>query len=148
MRSWLEVQSPSIDSTRIEDPGLTTLRPAVLVRPAPNVARRVDLALVRTRELIGAITAEEAVATIAGLTLEIVDLETGAITTTVTFSDGQYYVSRMRPGRYRLRVAQTTLDLLRAAPAPASLDFVVPAAGEADVVELPAIHLRPRGTPE
>jgi hypothetical protein len=141
-----EVAEVSIDSTRIADPGLTTLHPALLVRPAPNVARRVDLPLVQTRELIGTITAHEDVSTVGALTLEITNLDSGTTMTTVTFSDGQYYVSRLRPGRYRLRVAQTTLDLLRAAPDPANLDFTVTAAGQ-DVIELPAIHLRPRSAP-
>jgi hypothetical protein len=142
-----EVAEVSIDSTRIADPGLTTLHAAILVRPAPNVARRVDMPLVQTRELIGSITAHEDVSTVAGLTLEITDLASGATTTTVTFSDGQYYVSRLRPGRYRLRVAQTSLDLLRASAEPAAREFTVSAAGDDIVVELPAIHLRPRSLP-
>ncbi|HUF51745.1 MAG TPA: hypothetical protein VMN60_13045 [Longimicrobiales bacterium] len=139
-----EVATVSIDSTRAADPGLTTLRPALLVRPAPNAARRIDVPIIQTRELVGTITADDDVATTGGLTLDIRNLDSDAVLTTVTFSDGQYYVSRIRPGRYRISVAPSSLDVLRATAAPPHLDFVVPATGDDILVELPAIHLTPR----
>lgn len=133
----------AIDSTRTPDPSWTTSHRTIVIRPAPNMARRQDVQLVRTRELIGTLTAAPGVATVAGLSLDIHNLDTGDVTRTVTFSDGLFYVSRVRPGRYRIDVAPASLDALNAAP-PAPIEFVIPASGDEPVVELPPIRLEPR----
>lgn len=134
----------ALDSARTPDPTLTTRRAGMVVRPAPNVARRFDIPLVRTSELIGTLTAGSGVATVAGVSLDITDLESGAVTTTVTFSDGFYYVSRVRPGRYRITVSAPSLQALGASAVPASIEFTVSGAGEDPVVEVAPIELRLR----
>ena len=134
----------AIDSARTPDPSLTTSRTHTVVRLAPNMARRLDIPLVRTSELIGTLTASPAVPTIAGVTIDITDMESGAVTTTTTFSDGFYYVSRVRPGRYRLTVAPASLEALDAVAEPAATEFTVSSAGDELVVEIPPIHLRRR----
>ncbi|HEX2167093.1 MAG TPA: carboxypeptidase-like regulatory domain-containing protein [Longimicrobiales bacterium] len=131
----------AVDSARTPDPSLTTSRSGMVVRPAPNFARRVDIPLVRTSELVGTITAAPQVATVAGISLDITDLDSGAVTTAVTFSDGFYYVSRLRPGRYRIAVSPASLDALGARASPAFIDFTVDPAADELVVELPPIHL-------
>ncbi|MEX0891921.1 MAG: hypothetical protein WEB88_07080 [Gemmatimonadota bacterium] len=148
-RSWAlqpyRVAAVAVDSTRSADPSLTTTAPALYVRPVPNTAQRVDVPLVRTRELAGSVTAGEGVPTVAGLTLEITSVD-GAHPpmSTVTFSDGQFYVSRILPGRYRIAVARSSLDALGAEGSPASLEFTVPAAGNDLLVDVPPLHLVPR----
>jgi hypothetical protein len=131
----------AIDSTRIPDPSWATAAPEVVVRPVPNTARRVDLALVRTRELLGSLTADPDVATVAGVSVLITDRDSGATLTAITFSDGQFYVSRLRPGRYRITVAEASLRALAAVAAPAHVDFTITATGDDVFVELPPLHL-------
>jgi hypothetical protein len=132
----------AIDSARTPDPSLTTSRSDIVVRPAPNIARRVDIALVQTSELIGTVTADPEVATVAGISLDITHLDTGVVTSTVTFSDGLFYVSRLRPGRYRVTISPASLAAINAVAAPAAIEFAIPASGDEPVVELEEIRLR------
>jgi hypothetical protein len=133
--------SVAIDSARTPDPSLTTTRSNIVVRPTPNMATRLDIPLVQTRELIGTLTAAPEISTVAGISLDILDLDSGVSTTAVTFSDGLFYVSRMRPGRYRLSVSPASLDAIGAAAQPSSVDFTIPATGDELLVELPPIRL-------
>jgi hypothetical protein len=139
------VAAVAIDSVRIPDPSWTTTAYALRVRPAPNAARRVDIALVRTRELIGSVIAAPGVATAGGIAITITSLDTGTTTAARTFSDGQFYISRIRPGRYRLEVATASLEALGARARTPAIDFTVPAAGNDIVIEIPPIHLDPAG---
>ena len=134
----------AIDSTRTPDPSLTTSRSGMVVRPAPNMARRIDIPLIQTRELIGTITASPPVATVAGISLDITHLDSDAVTTTATFSDGLFYVSRIRPGRYLLTVSPASLDAIGAIAVPNALEFTIPAVGDELLVEIPEIQLRAR----
>ncbi|MEX1181787.1 MAG: carboxypeptidase-like regulatory domain-containing protein [Gemmatimonadota bacterium] len=140
----IEVAAVALDSTRSADPSWTTARPAILVRPAPNMARRVDLPLIQTRELIGSVTAAAGVPTVASLTLQITDLASGVVSSTTTFSDGQFYVSRIRPGRYRITVSPASLAAIGAAVQGPPVEFTVPVSGDDTVVELPPLHLTTR----
>lgn len=134
----------AIDSTRTPDPSLTTSRSDIIIRPAPNMARRVDIQLVNTSELIGTLTAAPDVSTVAGISLDITDVESGISLATVTFSDGMFYVSRVRPGRYRITVSPASLDAIGAAALPAVTEFTITGSGDEMVVELPPIHLQRR----
>jgi hypothetical protein len=131
----------AIDSARTPDPSLITSRSGMVVRPTPNMARRFDIPLTRTRELIGTVTATPEVATVAGITIEITDLDAGTSVTTATFSDGLFYVSRIRPGRYRISVSRASLDALGVGAEPQSMDVTIPATGDDLVVELPPVRL-------
>jgi hypothetical protein len=145
------VATVAVDSARIPDPAWTTAVPVLRVRPAPNAARRVDIALVRTRELLGAVIAEDGIAAAGGVTLLIHRLAAGSdgetlpdAASVLTFSDGQFYVSRLRPGSYRIEVAPSSLAALGARAHPAAIDFIVPATGDDPFIELPPIRLLPR----
>jgi hypothetical protein len=133
----------AIDSTRTSDPGLTTLHGELLVRPVPNMARHVAVPLVRTRELLGAVVSDDDVPT-ANLTVEVTNLDSGDVVSTVTFSDGFFYVSRLRPGRYRVAVGDASLAAVHAAPAAGPIDFTITTAGDDIVVELSPLRLRRR----
>jgi hypothetical protein len=132
----------AIDSTRTADPSLTTVADEIIIRPVPNMARAIDVPLVRTRELVGSVTAETADIPVASLTIEITNLDSGAVTSTLTFSDGFFYVSRIRPGRYRLAISPASLRALGAVSAPPALEFSIPAAGQDLALDLPPLTLR------
>jgi len=137
----------AVDSTRTPDPSWTTALPELLVRPVPNTARPFDVPLIQTRELIGSITADPDVASTGGLTLLITNTATGDSISAITFSDGQFYVSRIRPGSYRLTVAPSSLAALDADSSPTALEFTVPPAADDIVLELSPLHLRRRQSP-
>lgn len=139
-----EVASVSLDSLSLTDPGWVPVRTMEQVRPAPHVFATVDIPLVQTRELTGRLVPGRGVPTVGGVTLELVNRETGAVTRTPTFSDGEYYLSRVRPGTYEIRVAESSLRALDARAEPAPVVVVVPAGGESVLVEAPAITLVPQ----
>jgi hypothetical protein len=66
----------------------------------------------------------------------------GAVSQRVlTFSDGTFYIGRIRPGQYQARVSESSLRALGARASPAVTTFTVPAAGTDPLVEIPAIRL-------
>jgi hypothetical protein len=73
--------------------------------------------------------------------LELIELSTGAIQKVVTFSDGEFYISRLRPGRYELRTAESSLRALRARAEPERVRFAISAKGDEVLVELEPITL-------
>ena len=79
-------------------------------------------------------------ATTSGVGLELRDVEGGALYTARTFSDGAFYISRVRPGRYRLTLTPSSATAL-GITTPPQVDVII--AGDADtVVEVPAITLQ------
>jgi hypothetical protein len=72
--------------------------------------------------------------------LELRDVDGGATYTTRTFSDGAFYIGRVRPGRYRLTLARSSATALGIATPP-EVDVVIAADADA-VVELPSITLQ------
>lgn len=136
-----EVASVALDSLSMADPGWVPVRGMEQVRPAPHVFATVDIPLVQTRELTGRLVPGRGVPTVGGVTLELVNRETGITTRTPTFSDGEYYLSRVRPGTYEIRVAESSLRALNARAEPAPVVLIVPAGGESVLVEAPVITL-------
>ena len=126
-----------VDSLRVADPALALGRPGTLVRIVPNTAVRLDVPLVQTRELAGAIQAGRGIVTTAGLTV-LLTADDGRVVEATTFSDGSFYVSRLRPGTYTLTIAPSSLAALAAA-APAPLGFEL--AGEVEMLELEPLVL-------
>ena len=98
-----------------------------------------EFALVRTRELAGSLVPGAQLATTAGVGLELRDVDGGGMHSARTFSDGAFYFSRVRPGRYRLTLTASSARALGMATPP-QVDVVIPAESDA-VVELPAITL-------
>jgi hypothetical protein len=138
------VTEVAVDSTRVPDPSWTAADGAVRVRPIPNTARRVDIALVQTREVVGSVVALPGVATAGGVTVLITDVDNpDSRITGTTFSDGQFYISRVRPGRYTLTIAPSSLAALGATADPDGIPFSVSAAHSDFVIELPPVRLSP-----
>jgi hypothetical protein len=75
-----------------------------------------------------------------GFGLELGDVDGGATYTARTFSDGAFYFSRVRPGRYRLTLARSSATALGIVTPP-QIDVVIAADAET-IVELPAIRLQ------
>jgi hypothetical protein len=135
-----EVLAVRLDTATLPDPSWVPTRRDTVLRPNPHLYTRVNFPLVQTRELSGSLVPGANVPTAAGLTLEITG-PAGDTLRAVTFSDGGFYVSRLLPGRYTLRVAESSLRALHVRAAPASLPFEVPASGSEPLVELPPIRL-------
>lgn len=139
-----EVVQVRVDTTTLPDPSWVPATPALLLRPSPHMYTRVEFPLVRTRELAGLLLPGEGVATAGGVTVEITALATGAVQRVPTFSDGEYYVGRLRPGEYEVRVAASSLQALGARAEPEAVRFTVSSAGDEILVEAPPIQLLPR----
>ncbi|MBV9773260.1 MAG: hypothetical protein JO040_04885, partial [Gemmatimonadetes bacterium] len=144
-RTWnvvpYEISSVSVDTLHGIDPSWIPLTRAAFIRPTPHLYNHVDFPLVRTRELAGTLVAGDGVPTVSGVTLELRERTSGRTETIVSFSDGEFYVSRVRPGEYELRVAESSLRALKARAEPAVVRFTVPAQGEETVVDLPTLRL-------
>ena len=115
-----------VDTLSLRDPRLVPARRQLWMRANPYVFTGVDFPLATTRELTGEVVADRPVVTAGGVTVVIRSLATGDSLHTVTFDDGEYYLSRIAPGDYVLHVSPASLDALRARAVPDSLRFTVP----------------------
>jgi hypothetical protein len=104
----------------------------------------VDFPLVRTRELAGQLLADSTVATVGGVTLFLTPASGGASQKIVTFSDGSFYLSRVRPGRYELTVSASALDVLHADASPATQSLQMTVSADEPVFTTVPIRLRGR----
>ncbi|HEX8359250.1 MAG TPA: hypothetical protein VF613_04055, partial [Longimicrobium sp.] len=138
-----EVLAVGLDTTTLADPSWIPPR-ARLLRPAPHLYTRIDFPLARTRELTGRLVAGAGVRTVAGVTLEIVPM--GAANgqqpeRTLTFSDGEFYVSRLLPGTYEIRVSESSLRALNARVQEGVVRVEVRPGADMSIAEAPPIHL-------
>jgi hypothetical protein len=60
----------------------------------------------------------------------------------VTFSDGEFYLTRLPAGEYTLTLAASSLRALGASTDPPAIRFTVPAAAGGEAVDIPPIYLR------
>jgi hypothetical protein len=132
-----EAVTVRIDTLSLEEPAWVPALPSRALRPSPQQYTQIDFGLVRTRELTGVLVPGAKIATTAGVGLELRDVSGGATYTMRTFSDGAFYFSRVRPGRYRLTLASSSATAL-GITTPPEVDVVVTGDGD-EVVELPAI---------
>lgn len=116
--------------------------PEYLLRPTPNAYARVDLPLLRTREATGHVRWRGQQGALGGITVEIRRDGDAQPRRTVTFSDGEFYVTRLPAGEYTLTIAQSSLAALGATTDPASVRFTIPGTGGAASIEIPPIYLR------
>jgi hypothetical protein len=135
-----EVLAVRLDTASLPDPAWVPARRDTVLRPNPHLYTRIDFPLMQTRELSGSLVPGANVPTAAGVTVEIAG-PAGDTLRAITFSDGGFYVGRLLPGHYTLRVAESSLRALHVRASPATLPFEVPAAGDQPLVELPPIRL-------
>jgi hypothetical protein len=109
------VTAVGVDTINLPWPDLTPAGPAERVRAVPHRFSRVDVPLVRTRELVGRVEWSDGRGlAVGGVTIEAHRKAGGEIFQAVTFSDGEYYFLRLPPGQYRIQVAASALGALRA----------------------------------
>ena len=128
-----------VDTLSLEDPGWVPALPSRALRPSPQQYTQVEFGLVRTREVTGSLVPGNGIPTTAGVGLELRDVDGGALHAARSFSDGAFYFSRVRPGRYRLTVAPSSATALGIS-SPPQVDLVVAPVGD-EVIEVPAITL-------
>lgn len=143
-RTWevrpYEVASVTVDSLSI-DPSWVPAPRQLLLRPSPNVFNGVVLPLHPTREVVGRVTLGGAEPRpLGGVRVEVVDASGTVVATQRTFSDGVFYLQRVPPGRYTVRVAEASAGALGGA-APA-VEVVVGAGSDAPV-EVPPLVIQP-----
>lgn len=128
----------AIDTLQGLDLAYAPAQSELRLRATPNLLNHVDIPLVRTREMVGQLEGWPGM-TRGGIGVELVDTKSGRRWAVATFSDGEFYVSRVPPGRYALRVAETSLKALGARslePLMLVVDDTTP-----EVIDLPPITL-------
>ncbi len=101
-----------IDAGSLPDPYVQPALPGVVVTPRPGVATRVMLPMTAAGEIEGTIIRDGGNA-IEGLSLELVDAEGRVRATTLTEFDGYFLFESVAYGRYTVRIAKNSAQLLR-----------------------------------
>ena len=146
-RTWevrpYEVARVAVDSLSI-DPSWAPAPREVAFRPSPNLFNPVDLPLLRTREVVGRVVAGgENPQPLGGVRVEVVAQDGTVVATQRTFSDGVFYVQRVPPGRYTVRMAAGSAEALGLQVPP---EIPLEIAGGTDAaVELPDMVVVPGG---
>jgi hypothetical protein len=131
----------AVDTLQLPDLDFAPIVPFHILRPTPNLFNRLDIPLVRTREVTGRLVRGEGIASVAGVSVELVHQISGELTHVRTFSDGEFYVSRLAPGDYEVRVADASLRVLNAVSRPGALAVRVPVGEEEMEFALPPIRI-------
>lgn len=101
-----------IDAGSLPDPYVQPALPGVVVTPRPGVATKVMLPMTAAGEIEGVIIRDGGNA-IEGMTLELVDVEGRVRATTLTEFDGYFLFESVAYGRYTVRPAKASAQLLR-----------------------------------
>ncbi|MGE0158666.1 MAG: hypothetical protein AB7T31_04590 [Gemmatimonadales bacterium] len=125
----------AIDSLSL-DPEWAPVEREVLVRPSPNVFSDVTIGVHRTREISGMVSMGDAQnpRPVGGMRVEVVDGDGRVVAEERTFSDGEFYIARVRPGRYVVRVPATA-----AGGGSVEVTLEVPVTGEGEIVLPPLL---------
>jgi hypothetical protein len=120
----------AIDSLSL-DPEWAPVEREVLVRPSPNVFADVAIGVHRTREISGRVVTGDPSSPrpVGGARIEVVDGDGRVVAEERTFSDGEFYIARVRPGRYVVRVPATAV-----AGGSAEVAVEIPVSGEGEIV--------------
>lgn len=95
------------DSASIADPTLVPVHSALRVRVPPASFGRVNVPVIRSREIMGSVVLVDGDREIPlpYAQLELIDTETGSARPLRAFSDGEFYEAGIRPGLYELRLS-------------------------------------------
>lgn len=112
----------------------------VRLTPRPNTVERVELPLAAAGELAGTVTAGSAGSPVGAIGVTLRHLSSGTVSRVVTFADGTFYASGLRPGSYVVELDAVALqDLgLRQPPTRATVRPFDPDAGAEITIELAA----------
>lgn len=103
----VEVHGPSL-----ENPLWVPAVDGVRLSPRPNTVERVEIPLAPAGELAGTVTTAGSGRSIGALGVTLRHLSSGTATRVVTFSDGTFYASGLRPGLYAVELAPDALRSL------------------------------------
>jgi hypothetical protein len=117
----------NIDTLSFRNPQLVMPAPVLQVRPSPNTFGVIAVPVMVGAEISGFVLFDGE--PVAGVSLILRELNTGAEVRTTTFRDGGFYRGAVPPGEYEVTLADAVLERLRAT-APALSIFVPPGAGE------------------
>ncbi|HEU4454411.1 MAG TPA: carboxypeptidase-like regulatory domain-containing protein [Longimicrobium sp.] len=144
-RAWgllpYAVLNLAVDTLNVADTELAPARPEYLLRPAPNLYTPRDLPVLRTREASGRVRWRGRPGPLGGIGVEALREGETEPLRAATFSDGEFYFSRLPAGRYTLTISATSLRALGAATEPETLRFEVSGAGRDLSVTLPPLWL-------
>lgn len=131
-----------VDTLNLPTTALAPRGAPTLVRPAPNMYTRVDLAMVPTRELAGRVRWRGKARILGGISVEALRLGETEPRKVLTFSDGEFYISHLPAGSYALTVRESSLAALGATAEPVPLWIEVPSHGAEGGVDAGTIFLR------
>jgi hypothetical protein len=134
------------DSASIADPTMVPTYSQVQVTVPPSSFGRVDVPILYSRELVGRVVMGEGDAErlMPYTPLLMVDMLTGETRRFGTFSDGQFYLAGVKPGRYRILLGRPyALDSWLVVET-GWHEFVVPADGSFELVGPLEVRLIPR----
>ena len=145
-RSWgllpYAILPVGVDTLNLTVTDVAPSRPETLLRLTPNAYTRLDLPLLRTREASGRVRWRGTQGALGGITVEIRRAGDAEPRRAVTFSDGEFYLTRLPAGDYTLTVAASSLRALSASTDPTAVRFTVPASTDGAAVDIPPIYLR------
>ena len=132
-----------IDASSLADPNLAPKKALQVVVPRPGVPAEVEIGLVGSGEIEGAIVKSGGLG-FEGLKLELLDGDGKVVATTQTDYDGYFLFERIAYGTYRVRVAAESASAAKIVPdlqlsATVSEDKSVARLGSTSVTPLPRI---------
>jgi hypothetical protein len=136
-----EATSVEVDTLSITDPLWVPAALVIRLVPGPNSYEAVDVGLLPASEAAGQVVFGDGRAGVGGVPVLLRHTGSGAVTRTVTFSDGSFYAIGLRPGEYEATVPAEILDRLGADQLP--IRFRADASGEGATEGL-VITLTPR----
>ncbi|HVE70337.1 MAG TPA: SPOR domain-containing protein [Thermoanaerobaculia bacterium] len=103
----------AVDMRTLEDPQWDPAIAGVRVMPRPGKAATLDVAVIATTEIEGTVTRLRGHKTdgAAAMTVQLVNAAGKVVQQTKTSYDGYYLISKVRPGRYTVRIAGASPDV-------------------------------------
>ena len=138
-----ETMSVEVDTLSLDDPLWVPTSLVYRLVPGPNSDNAVDVALLPGSEVAGRVTLGDK--GVGGVPVTLRHLGSEAVIRVLTFTDGSFYASGLRPGEYEASVAPEALTLLHAVEA-RTLVSVDPGVGNGSV-EGVALELAPASNP-
>lgn len=143
-----EITTVAVDTLSGIDPRYTVLAGGTRVRPVPHFPNEVDFPLAETREILGRVVRENGRGA-GGVAIELTHPQSGRQQTVRTFSDGTFYVSRILPGDWVIRVSPASLQALRTTTRPLELRVRIDLSDPNPLMEVePFILLEPEQPPD
>jgi hypothetical protein len=126
-----------IDTSSLPDPSLAPRKALQVVVPRPGVAARIDIGLVGSGDIEGALVKSDG-SGFEGLDVELLDVAGKVVATARSDYDGFFLLERVAYGRYTLRLSAESAG---AAHVEATVNRTIDISSDKTVVRLGAIHV-------